>query len=63
MAIKKPIFFYQFKSDRFDTIFLFLYKKSAPSYAKLFGYAYIKALKQPITYFVNSGIEPEFSLN
>lgn len=60
---ERPNTFYQFTSDRFDTIFLFLYKNSTIKSPKLFGYAYIKALREPITYYVESNYAPEFSLN
>ncbi len=58
-----PNAFYQFTSDRFDTILLFLYKNSTVKAPKLLGYAYVKALQEPITYFVASDIFPEFSIN
>ena len=62
-AKELPITFYQFTSDRFDIILLFLYKNSTIKASKLLGYSYIKALQEPITYFVASDIFPEFSIN
>jgi len=61
---KLPKLFFQFKSDRFDTIFLFLYRKSSPKYVGLFGKTYSQILAENKTvYYVVSGVEPEFSLN
>ncbi len=58
-----PKLFYQFTSSRFDTIFLFLYKSSTIKASKLFGYAYVKALQEPVAYYIESNFSPEFSLN
>ena len=63
MAVKRPKFYYQLKSDRFDTMYLFFYKKPDERYSQLFGSAYIKSLRQPVVWYVITDIQPEFSLN